>query len=166
MELNLFDIVIIAVILLSAVIGLFRGLVRELLSLVGWIVAIWVAWVYAPKLAGLFSGFISAPEVRLAAAFITLFLVILVVIAILAHYICKIISSSALKSTDRSLGMLFGALRGVLLIALVTILMQTTFFAKEQWWIGSALKDYFIQIAMQIISLLPPEVADMFGRKV
>lgn len=166
MELNLFDIVIIAVILLSAVIGLFRGLVRELLSLIGWIVAIWVAWVYAPNLAGLFSGFISAPEVRLAAAFIALFLVILVLIAILAHYICKVISASALKSTDRSLGMLFGALRGILLIALVTILMQTTFFAKEQWWLGSALKDYFIQIAMQIISLLPPEVADMFGRKV
>jgi len=166
MELNLFDIVIIAVILLSAVIGLFRGLVREILSLLGWIVAIWVAWVFAPRLAGLFAGFISSTEVQQAAAFILLFLVILVLIAILAHYISKVISASALKTTDRSLGMLFGALRGVLLVALVAILLQTTFLAKEQWWLGSALKNYFIQIAWQVISVLPPEVGEMFGQKV
>ena len=166
MELNLFDIVIIAVILLSAVIGLFRGLVREILSLLGWIVAIWVAWVFAPQLSGLFTGLISSPEVQLAAAFILLFLVILVLIAILAHYICKIISASALKTTDRSLGMLFGALRGVLLVALVAILLQTSFLAKEQWWLGSVLKDFFIQIAWQVISVLPPEVGEIFGQKV
>jgi membrane protein required for colicin V production len=165
MELNLFDIAIIAVILLSAIIGLFRGLVRELLSLLGWIIAIWVAWVYAPQFAELFS-FITSPDVRKAAAFIALFLVTLVLIAVLSHFISKAISGSALKATDRTLGMVFGALRGILLIAVITILIQSSPFAKEGWWTGSALKVYFIQIAQYVISLLPAEVARFFGQQV
>ncbi|HBE93084.1 MAG TPA: colicin V production CvpA [Gammaproteobacteria bacterium] len=165
MELNLFDVAIIAVILLSAIIGLFRGLVREVLSLLGWIIAIWVAWVYAPQISNLFASFITSPDVQKAAAFITLFLVTLVLIAILAHFICKVISASALKATDRTLGMVFGTLRGILLVAVVAILIQSSPFAKESWWLGSALKGYFIQIAWAVIAVLPPEVAQFFGQK-
>lgn len=166
MELNLLDIGFIAVILLSAIIGFFRGLVREILSLLGWIVSLWLAWVYAPQAADLFAAIITSPDVRKGAAFMTLFLISLVLIAVLSHFICKVINDSALKSTDKTLGMLFGGLRGVLLVAVIAILIQSSPFAKESWWVGSGLKGFFIQIAWYVISLLPAEVGRFFGKQV
>ena len=166
MELNLLDIGIIAVILLSAVIGFFRGLVREILSLLGWIISLWAAWVHAPRVAGLFASFITSPDVQKAAAFVSLFLICLVLIAVISHFICRIINGSALKSMDRTLGIVFGALRGVLLVAVFSILVQSSPFAQESWWLGSGLKDFFVQIAWYIISLLPAEVGRFFGKQV
>ena len=70
MLLNILDIAFVTVILLSAIIGFFRGLVREIMSLLGWIVSIWLAWVYAPRLAYLFESLLQSPDVRQAAAFV------------------------------------------------------------------------------------------------
>jgi membrane protein required for colicin V production len=164
--LSILDIVIVSIIAISSLIGVFRGLVRELMSLVGWIVSAWLAWRYAYVFAPVFDSVIESSDVRKAASFITIFLVSLVLFALLSYFISKIMSKSALKGMDRTLGMLFGLLRGVIIIAVVAILIQSTQFAKETWWTESMLKDYFLLIAAYGMSIMPAEVSRFFGQKV
>lgn len=164
--LNILDIVIVSIIAISSLIGVFRGLVRELMSLVGWIVSAWLAWRYAYVLAPVFDSVLESSDVRKAASFITIFLVSLVLFALLSYFISKIMSKSALKGMDRTLGMLFGLLRGVIIIAVLAILIQSTQFAKETWWTESILKDYFLLIAAYGMSIMPAEVSRFFGQKV
>jgi membrane protein required for colicin V production len=135
--LNILDIVIISIIGISGLVGIFRGLVRELMSLVGWIVSAWLAWRFASLFAPVFDSIIQSPDVRMAAAFISIFLASLVSFALLSHFISKIMSQSALKGMDRTLGMLFGVLRGAIIVAVLAMLIQSTQFAKESWWIES-----------------------------
>ena len=136
------------------------------MSLVGWIASAWLAWQFANSLAPLFESIIQSPDVRKAAAFISIFLVSLVLFALLSYFISKIMSKSALKGMDRTLGMIFGVLRGAIIIALLAILIQSTEFAKETWWTGSLLKDYFLLIAAYGISIMPADVSKFFGQKV
>ena len=136
------------------------------MSLVGWIASAWLAWQFANSLAPLFESIIQSPDVRKAAAFISIFLVSLVLFALLSYFISKIMSKSALKGMDRTLGMIFGVLRGAIIIALLAILIQSTEFAKETWWTGSLLKDYFLLIAAYGISIMPSDVSKFFGQKV
>jgi membrane protein required for colicin V production len=164
--LNILDVVIISIITISGLIGVFRGLVRELMSLVGWIVSAWLAWRFAGNFAHLFDSIIQSEDVRKAAAFISIFLVSLVLFALLSYFISKIMSQSALKGMDRTLGMFFGVLRGAIIVALLAMLIQSTAFAKETWWTGSLLKDYFLLIAAYGISIMPAEVSKFFGQKV
>lgn len=164
--LNILDIVIVSIIAISGLIGVFRGLVRELMSLVGWIVSAWLAWRYAYVFAPVFDSVIESSDIRKAASFITIFLVSLVMFALLSYFISKIMSKSALKGMDRTLGMLFGLLRGVIIIAVLAILIQSTQFAKETWWTESILKDYFLLLAAYGMSIMPAEVSRFFGQKV
>jgi membrane protein required for colicin V production len=164
--LNILDIVIISIIAISGLVGIFRGLVRELMSLVGWIVSAWLAWRFASLFAPVFDSIIQSPDVRMAAAFISIFLASLVSFALLSHFISKIMSQSALKGMDRTLGMLFGVLRGAIIVAVLAMLIQSTQFAKESWWIESLLKDYFLLVAAYGMSMMPAEVSKFFGQKV
>jgi membrane protein required for colicin V production len=164
--LNILDIVIISIIGISGLVGIFRGLVRELMSLVGWIVSAWLAWRFASLFAPVFDSIIQSPDVRMAAAFISIFLASLVSFALLSHFISKIMSQSALKGMDRTLGMLFGVLRGAIIVAVLAMLIQSTQFAKESWWIESLLKDYFLLVAAYGMSMMPAEVSKFFGQKV
>jgi len=164
--LNILDIVIISIIAISGLVGVFRGLVREVMSLVGWIVSAWLAWRFAYVFAPVFDSIIESSDVRKAAAFISIFLLSLVLFALLSYFISKIMSKSALKGMDRTLGMLFGLLRGAIIIAVLAMLIQSTQFAKEAWWTGSMLKDYFLLLAAYGMSVMPAEVSRFFGQKV
>jgi len=67
---------------------------------------------------------------------------------------------------DRTLGMVFGLLRGAIIIAVLAILIQSTQFANESWWQGSMLKDYFLLLAAYGMATMPAEVSRFFGQKV
>ena len=164
--LNILDIVIIAVIAVSGLVGVFRGFVREVMSLIGWGVSAWLAWRFANVFAPVFDSIIQSPDVRKAAAFISIFLLSLVLFALLSYFISKIMNKSALKGMDRTLGMVFGLLRGAIIIAVLAILIQSTQFANESWWQGSTLKDYFLLLAAYGMATMPAEVSRFFGQKV
>lgn len=164
--LNILDIVIIAIITISGLVGIFRGLVREIMSLVGWIVSAWLAWRFAGEFAPVFESVIQSADVRKAAAFISIFLLSLVLFALLSYFISKIMNESPLQGMDRTLGMVFGLLRGAIIIAILVVLIQSTQFAKESWWLGSMLKEYFLALAAYGMSTMPAEVSRFFGQKV
>ncbi len=123
------DMSMVAVLVLSVVIGLFRGLVFEVLSLAGWVVAYFVAQAY--------SGVVAAYLPRLghsAAAFVITFFVVLVIWSLLARTVRMFIQATPLSAIDRILGGAFGALRGVLLLLVVTtIVLVTPAHASPIW---------------------------------
>ena len=138
---NWIDIVISVVVLLSCLFGLFRGLVKEVFSLVTWIAALIVARVYsddfAPSLASTFEG----ETTRLVAAFAILFLATLVVGALVNHLMARLISFAGLALTDRLLGGLFGMARGGLIVML-GIFVAGNFMSESLAWQESRLIPY------------------------
>ncbi|PQO24915.1 colicin V production CvpA [Rhodobacteraceae bacterium WD3A24] len=121
---TLIDAVVAIVLLLSAILAYSRGIVRELMAILGWIVAAVVAFVFAPALEPLMhetpflGGFLAGScELAVIAAFALLFAVALVIASLFTPLFSSIVRRSALGGIDQGLGFLFGVARAVLLVA-------------------------------------------------
>jgi len=154
------DYLILGIIALSALIGLVRGLVREVLSLAIWIGAILVAWVLYEPLAERLTPWISTPSVRLGAAFLILVFGVLILGAIVGHLITLLVEKTGLTGTDRLLGVVFGAARGAVLVAMLVFLAGLTPLPDDPWWKESALVGRFQVLAERVLGELPPEVTE------
>jgi len=132
------DWAILVIIVISSGISLIRGFVREALSLVGWMIAFFVAKGFYMDVAALLVGQIDTPSVRLGVAWGGLFIITLTTAGFVNYIISRIVDKAGLSGMDRIMGMVFGALRGVLLVAAVTIgLRSFTPVEKDPWWINS-----------------------------
>ena len=123
---NIVDIVIIAILALSVLVGLWRGLISEVLALVTWIAAFWVAWLFGPAVAAHFSRWIESPLVRLVVGYGLCFIAVLIVGALVRFGITRLVDGTGLGGTDRLLGMIFGFARGLLLVTLIVFLAGLT----------------------------------------
>jgi len=155
------DYVILGVIGLSTIISLVRGFVREALSLVVWVFAFWVAWTFFRELAGHLDIF-SVPSVRLGVAFAILFIATLIVGALVNYLIGQLVDKTGLSGTDRLIGMLFGAARGALLVAVLVLLAGLTPFPEDPWWQESGLLGHFQELATWLKGLLPEDIGERF----
>lgn len=156
------DYVIIGIIGVSALISLVRGFVRETLSLIVWVLAFGLAWSYFRELALQLSPWITTPSFRLGAAFLVIFLGVLIVGGIVGFLIGQLVDKTGLSGTDRLLGMIFGAARGAVLVAILVLLAGLTPFPQDPWWRDSTLLGHFQALAVWLLSLLPPDIAEFF----
>lgn len=156
---NWADYAILAVLALSVLMGLWRGFIGEVLALVCWILAFWVAWMFGPPLAERFSASISTPSVRVLLAYVLCFVTVLIAGAIVAFLMRKLVEGSGLSGSDRLLGMVFGLVRGLALVTLVVLLMGFTPFRRDPWWNESRLLPNFEIGARWLGDRLPSEVA-------
>ncbi len=156
---NWADYTILGVLGLSVLMGLWRGLIGEVLALAVWACAFWVAWLLGPPLADRFSASISTPSVRVLLAYGLFFIAVLIAGAIVAFLMRKLIEGSGLSGTDRLLGMVFGLVRGLALVVLVVFLLGFTPASRDPWWQGSRLLPNFEVGAQWLSAKLPTEVA-------
>ncbi|MBT3529986.1 MAG: CvpA family protein [Gammaproteobacteria bacterium] len=138
---NEVDIAILVVIGLSCLFGLWRGLIKEVLSLVTWIAALLVARVYSQTLSDLMTGMIENEGARYVAAFASLFVIVMMLGTLLNHLMSKLLTISGLKFADRVFGGVFGVARGVIIV-LVIMFITSVFVSETQRWQQSVLIPY------------------------
>ena len=155
---NWIDYTILGALALSVVVGLWRGLVSEVLSLAAWIVAFWVAWTFGPRVAAQFEHSITLPAARVLLGYGLCFVAVLVLGALLRFLARRLLWSVGLSGIDRLLGMLFGFARGVLLVMLVVFLAGFTGLTREPAWQDSALLPQFKVAAAWLGERVPENV--------
>lgn len=154
---NWADYCILAMLGISVLIGLVRGFVSEAMALAGWVLAFWAAWTFGDQLAAQFTA-ISMPSMRLLLGYAVCFLVILVASGIVSMLLRKVIVGSGLSGSDRMLGMVFGLLRGLVVVTLAVLLLGFTPLPRDPWWHESELLPSFQHYAQWLSARLPPEV--------
>lgn len=131
---TIFDYLVIFVLIASIVISTMRGLVKEILSLAGWIVAFVVANAYSASLAGMLPDAIPGDVVRLIVAFIALFIGVRILMALLTMAVDALVTAGGLTLADRGLGGLFGLGRGIVIVLAGVILCGMTSIPKQDFW--------------------------------
>ena len=137
----------VAVVVISSLISLRRGFVKEALSLVTWIIAGTVAWMFGGALSHYLAEYISTPSFRVIAACVILFVLTLLVGALVNFLIGELVRVTGLSGTDRFLGMVFGAARGGLLIVILVGLLSLAPVQQDPWWRESTLLPHFLLVA-------------------
>jgi len=155
---NWADYIIVAILAVSVLIGLWRGLISEVLALAVWAAAFWVAWAFGPSVAGYFEHSIQLPSARILVGYGICFLAVLIAGALVRFLISKLVEGTGLSGTDRLLGMVFGFVRGVLLVTLAVFLLGFTAFTRDPWWHESVLLPQFKGMAAWLGERVPDSV--------
>lgn len=158
------DIIISIVILLSALIGLARGLISEVLSLASWALALILALYLAPWVGERLSADLA--DARLAIGFAIVFVAVLIAGAIVQWLVRKLVESSGLTGTDRFLGFLFGSARGVL-VCIVALIAMRPFAEDTDWWQASVIRPElaaFEEDVLQLMGRAKSAVSNVGGR--
>ena len=147
------DIIILIMILLSSVIGLVRGLFKELISLVVWFAAVMLALYFSSAMGDALSGLIADESVLTVVGFFIIFLATLIVGGIVQVLVKQLISTTGLTGTDRFLGFLFGSARGVLICIVVLIALQS-FEIEAAWWQESEIIPELLAFEQDVLELM------------
>lgn len=168
-SLNTVDALLLAVLALSVVIGAVRGLLFEVMSLAGWVVAYAVAYIFSPRLLPLlpqdpmagtaFSGAAMGPGMMPLLAFVLCFVGVLIAWGLLAQLLRMLVRATPLSGIDRLLGSAFGLLRGVLILAALATLVALTPWSRAVEWQASVTVRWLNAGLLTVKPLLPPGVA-------
>lgn len=152
------DWIILAVGLLSIVIGAARGFLREALSLVIWVAALIMATLFADDVSRSIARWISSESLRYPLAFAAVFLVVLLLGAVLQKTLAKLVEVTGLGGLDRVLGMLFGMARALLLLVVIVAVLEPM-FETEPWWQRSLFLPHLLALQETVMGVLRDAVA-------
>ncbi|MDI9232304.1 CvpA family protein [Limnohabitans lacus] len=162
MTVSITDWALLGVLLASMVVGLWRGLVYEVLSLAGWVAAFFLAqWLATDVVAWVPFVQNAAPSVQYAVGYVLVFVGSLFVFALLSWLVKKLIESVGLRPVDRVLGGAFGLARGVVLLLAFTVVLQLTGLSQSDWW-QSAKCPVWLDLTIQGLKPLMPESMSKF----
>lgn len=154
------DYILLGVIVISALLSLWRGFVTEAISLLSWIVGLWVAVVFFQDLAHLMKDWIDTPSIRDVSAFAILFVGTVLVGGLVNYLAGQLVAKTGLTATDRVLGMLFGIARGIVIVAVLVLLAGLTALPQDPWWQEALLLEHFQDMALWLRSFLPANIAE------
>jgi membrane protein required for colicin V production len=154
-----FDYAMLGIVALSIAISLWRGLIREVVSLVAWLVALWVAARFAVDVSPIVPGSISSPPLRYLTAFAVLFSATVIGLELLGFFVARLLRSVGLGFIDRLLGAIFGLGRGVLIAWILTLAGGFTTLPQRDWWRDAVLAPPLQTAVLAARPLLPLELA-------
>jgi membrane protein required for colicin V production len=154
-----FDYAVVTVISASVLVGLWRGVVSEILALAAWVVGFLVARAEAAQVAHLLSVQIAEPGLRLAAAYVLIFVGVLIVFAIARMLISRMLKAVGLGLLDRLLGAVFGVLRGIFVVVLAVLVAGMTPLPKADWWRDAMLAPPLESVVIAAKPWLPADAA-------
>ena len=157
------DVIILFVIFLSALFSLMRGFVKEAISLTTWLMAIWISATFAPRLAVLLPVGIESEAVRLALGFGLLFVLTLMFGALVNFIVAQFIKKTGLSGADRIFGVLFGFLRGILIIVVFVVVGTMTPLPEQDWWQSSDLLGRFEKLTLMLKPYFPENILSSGG---
>jgi len=157
---SVLDWVFVAVLLISLLLGAWRGLMYELLLTVGWVMAFVLAQWGAFDVANQLPMAGATDMIRHAAAFVLIFITVVFVSSLLAWLVKKMVESLGLRPADRGLGAVFGLLRGVILLLAVTVAVGLTPLSGSSWWQES----HGAKACAAALKTLKPVLPQEFGK--
>ena len=155
---TLFDYAVIAIILLSALVGWWRGFMYELFSLIGWLAAYIVAHTYSAQVLPYVPAAVGANNIRSAAAFAALFIVTLIVGALFAWFLARLAKFAGLSGMDGKFGAIFGMLRGGLVVIALVWLGGLTDLPQLPFWRNALTSKPLQEMALYAKDYLPEDV--------
>ena len=151
------DLLVIGIIIASAVYATYRGFVAETLSIFAWAAAAFATLYFAPSAVPLLNGMFS-PVVATLAAYIGVFLIVLIPLSFVSYRFAQGVQASALGTLDRSMGAVFGIIRGLILIAMAYLLFTLIVPVKKQpYWIADAWTLPLVQDTGDVLLSLVPD---------
>jgi membrane protein required for colicin V production len=162
------DWLIIAVVIISTLLSLKRGFVKEVLSLLTWVIAFVVAIKFSDNMQALLMDQVQSDQIRYIVSFVSLFVASLIICALVSYLIGSLIQVTGLSSTDRVLGMVFGfAKGGLIVVAFVSLLSLSPAIEKTELWKSSQLipqlvllKDWTREMLGKSSDLVDPSLID------
>jgi len=158
MSLPWIDIVIIALFVISILVGIYRGFVKETLSVASWALAAFVAFRYGEQASIYVKPYVTKEPLDLAIAYVAVFLISLIVFSVISHIISQIFDSSGMKGIDRSIGSIFGAIRAAAIIVILVLVGRFMAMDNQQWWMDSQFIPYFEPLVEWFKSFLPADI--------
>ncbi|HLQ84887.1 MAG TPA: CvpA family protein [Salinisphaeraceae bacterium] len=157
---NWADFAILAIVALSALIGFFRGFLREVIGLASWILAFYVAIIGYETAASWLQPWIDSDLIRMIAGFAVLFIAVLLLGAIVNYILGRLASKTGFAGTDRVLGGAFGILRGVAILVLLVLFAGMTPVPRDAWWQESVFVGNLQAGAERVRDHLPGQFSD------
>jgi membrane protein required for colicin V production len=155
-----FDYAVLGVIGISVAYSAWRGAVREVMALVGWVVAIVVALAYAAEVEPLLpAGLLVSPEMRMLMAYALVFSVVLFLFWLAAFLLSSMVRKSGMGPADRVVGGVFGLVRGVVIVMALMLAAGLTALPKTPVWRNAALSAPLEEFAVYLKTWLPEELA-------
>lgn len=157
---TVFDFIILGLLVVSAAVGAWRGLVSEVIALVAWIVALVAAWLYVGEVALMLDGHIDDPLWRHVAGFALIFVGILLLASALRFLIREMLRMLGLGPVDRLFGSFFGIARGIAIAMVLVLLGGLAGMASEPWWRDALLSPPLESAVIAVKPWLPEAVAE------
>lgn len=156
---TLFDFVVLGLVAVSLVIGVWRGVVSEMLALVAWIVAFLAAHSWGMQAGTWMTTLLADPFLRVVAGHAAVFVGVLVLFVLARRLMLLLLKVVGLRPLDRVLGAVFGVARGLLVVWLAVLLSGFTDLPRESWWRQAWLAPPFETAVLAARPWLPPELA-------
>ena len=158
MSLTLFDIVAIAIILVSAVLAMVRGFVREVLSVASWALAAIAAIYLHEALRDVIQPYIENETLALIISIAVIFIVVLVVVSYITIKIADFVIDSRIGGFDRFFGFIFGAVRGLLLIVVAFAFFVWLVEDQPEWIANAETRPLLVNLSERLVVVLPDDV--------
>jgi membrane protein required for colicin V production len=154
------DYVVVALLFVSTAWGVWHGLVREVISLAGWVIAFLAANLLAGPVGERLPDALGPEEVRVLVAFVAIFIVALTMTTLVGVLLSRMLKAAGLGGLDRTLGGIFGLARGALVVVALALLAGLTALPKQPAWTGSFSGPWLARLSILVMPWLPPAFSE------